>query len=116
MTSILIRERLSQARWLMPVILATWEAEITRITVRVQLEQNVVRFLPSPHSHHHSQTTARYGGTCLSFKLLWKLRCGGWWFQSSPAKKFLKPHLDGKKKKKERKKAGHSGLCLSSQL
>jgi hypothetical protein len=42
-----IRDPLGLAQWLMPVILATWEADIWKIIVQSQSEQ-VVHKTPSP--------------------------------------------------------------------
>jgi hypothetical protein len=37
----MIRKSISWAQWLTPVILATWDAEIRRITVQGQFRQTV---------------------------------------------------------------------------
>jgi hypothetical protein len=46
--------------WLMPAILATWEAEIRRIMVQGQIGQKVHKTL--------SQLKVGCGGSCLSFQ------------------------------------------------
>jgi hypothetical protein len=37
-----LKENMSQAQWLMPVIPAVWEAEIGRMAVQGQHRQNVI--------------------------------------------------------------------------
>jgi hypothetical protein len=50
-----------QAQWLKPIILATWEAEVSRIPVQGQLEQKVCK---TP-----SQQMAGCGGVHVSSQL-----------------------------------------------
>jgi hypothetical protein len=88
----------------LPVILATWKAEIGRIVVTGQPEQKVNRTPYQPISGH--------SGVCLFAQLHRRLGWGRSWFQA----------ILGKKKKKivcetpsQQKKAGSGGMYMSSQ-
>jgi hypothetical protein len=49
-----LEEKQAEHRWLTPIILATWEAEIKRIVVHVQTRQKVIKTPSQPLAGHDS--------------------------------------------------------------
>jgi hypothetical protein len=68
---------LTECLWLIPVILATWEAKIRRIVVLYQPGQKFMR----------SHLNQWHGSMCLSSQLHRRLRSGDLRFQASLGKK-----------------------------
>jgi hypothetical protein len=59
----------SQALWLKPIILATWEAKIQGIIVQGQPWQNILKTPSQP-------IKAGHGGMCLSYQLCGEAQIG----------------------------------------
>jgi hypothetical protein len=77
--------------WLTLVILATWEAEIWKITVQGQPGQKKIYKIPS-------QPITGHTGGHLSTQLLRRLRLRGLWFQASLGKKVCEITFSMEKK------------------
>jgi hypothetical protein len=77
--------------WLMPVILATWEAEIGRIKVPGE------KFSRRKVGESPYQPIKNVRGDVCHPKFHKRLRVGGLRFQASLGKKFMRPHLNRKK-------------------